>query len=89
MRSLKIHKAGLFAATLTALAFAMPRVASACAMCGLSPGDKAGHAFNTSVIAMLVGPYITVSIIGGIIYLAYRRAQRDKIAPIGSAKDHL
>ena len=55
---------------------ASPRIASACAMCGLSPGDHAGHAFNTSVLFMLVSPYASFAAIGGIAYFAYRRSQR-------------
>jgi hypothetical protein len=42
-----------------------PRVASACAVCGLGPNDNAGHAFNTSVLFMMGVPYTTVLIIGG------------------------
>ena len=51
-------------------------VADACAMCGLSPGDHAIHAFNTSVLFMLAGPYVTLAAIGGILYSAYRRSMR-------------
>ncbi|HVA82260.1 MAG TPA: hypothetical protein VNF29_15135 [Candidatus Binataceae bacterium] len=51
-------------------------VADACAMCGLSPGDHAIHAFNTSVLFMLAGPYLTMGAIGAIIYGAYRRSVR-------------
>ncbi|HEY6419746.1 MAG TPA: hypothetical protein VIX59_12145 [Candidatus Binataceae bacterium] len=53
-----------------------PRAALACAMCGLSPGDHAGHAFNTSVLFMLSGPYVTFGLIGGIVLIAWRRANR-------------
>lgn len=60
-----------------AMIMAAPRLASACAMCGLSPGDHAAHAFNTSVLFMLVGPYLTVGAIGGILYLAWRRANQN------------
>ncbi len=55
---------------------AAPGLAGACAMCGLSPGDHAGHAYNTSVLFMLIGPYLTVAAIGGIFYAAWRRANR-------------
>jgi hypothetical protein len=58
------------------LVAASPRIASACAMCGLSPGDHAGHAFNTSVLFMLASPYVSFAAIGGITYLVYRRATR-------------
>jgi len=58
------------------IAAASPRIANACAMCGLSPGDHAGHAFNTSVLFMLISPYVSFALIGGIAYLAYRRSVR-------------
>jgi hypothetical protein len=58
------------------IAAASPRIANACAMCGLSPGDHAGHAFNTSVLFMLASPYVSFAAIGGIAYLAYRRSIR-------------
>ena len=61
---------------LTMLLAASPRIASACAMCGLSPGDHAGHAFNTSVLFMLASPYVSFAAIGGITYLVYRRSTR-------------
>ena len=57
-----------------------PRAALACAMCGLSPGDHAGHAFNTSVLFMLSGPYVTFGLIGGIVFVAWRRANRRSLA---------
>ena len=58
---------------------AAPQFANACAMCGLSPGDSAGHAYNTSVLFMLAGPYITVLAIGGGIGLfVWKRAQRHR-----------
>lgn len=55
-------------------------VANACAMCGLSPGDHAIRAFNTSVLFMLAGPYVTIAAISAILYGAYRRSIR-KPAP--------
>jgi hypothetical protein len=53
-----------------------PSLATACAMCGLSPGDALGHAFNTSVLFMLLGPYVTFGLIGGAVYFRYRRSLR-------------
>lgn len=64
------------AASGAALVALAPRAALACAMCGLSPGDHAGHAYNTSVLFMLSGPYVTAGLIGGIVFFAYRRATR-------------
>ena len=62
--------------TIAAMIAAAPRLANACAMCGLSPGDHAGHAYNTSVLFMLVSPYISFAAIGGITYYVYRRSTR-------------
>jgi len=59
-----------------AMVAAAAGVADACAMCGLSPGDHAIHAFNTSVLFMLAGPYVTLAAIGAILYGAYRRSVR-------------
>lgn len=65
------------AATLAGAVVAIaPRVANACAMCGLSPNDPAGHAYNSSVLFMLASPYVSFAAIGGITYLVYRRARR-------------
>jgi hypothetical protein len=64
------------AALAAAVVAAVPRVANACAMCGLSPGDHAIHAYNTSVLFMLIGPYLTIGAIGGILYVSWRRAHR-------------
>jgi hypothetical protein len=68
-------RAGLMAIACMIVA-ASPRIANACAMCGLSPGDHAGHAFNTSVLFMLASPYVSFAAIGGITYLFYRRSNR-------------
>jgi len=73
----------LVAAGLTSSAIAMaPRIASACAVCGLGPNDVGGHAFNSSVLFMIAAPYITFAVIGGAIYFAWRkhRAQDSSIA---------
>lgn len=70
----------------TAAIAAAPGVASACAMCGLSPGDHAGHAYNTSVLFMLSGPYITFGLIGSVVYLAWRRSKRNELAETESKK---
>ena len=68
-------------ATLAATTIAAaPQLANACAMCGLSPGDSAGHAYNTSVLFMLAGPYFTVFAVGGILFAIWKRAQRKEKA---------
>lgn len=66
---------GIVAQAVALIAFAAG-VADACAMCGLSPGDHAIHAFNTSVIFMLAGPYVTMAAIGAILFTMYRRSMR-------------
>jgi hypothetical protein len=45
-------------------------------MCGLPPGDTAGHAYNASVLFMLAGPYFTVLAIGAVVFTMWKRAQR-------------
>jgi len=59
-----------------AMVAAGPRIADACAMCGLPPGDTAGHAYNASVLFMLAGPYFTVLAIGAIVFAMWKRAHR-------------
>jgi hypothetical protein len=74
---MKFSNFGSLVATLAGAAVAAaPRIANACAMCGLSPGDPAGHAYNSSVLFMLASPYVSFAAIGGITYLVYRRARR-------------
>ena len=64
-------------AGLTTMTIALaPRVANACAVCGLGPNDVAGHAFNKSVLFMMAIPYTTFALIGGAIYLTWRKAHR-------------
>ncbi len=60
----------------TAIVAAVPRLANACATCGLADGDHAFHAYKTSVLFMLVSPYASFAAIGGIAYFVYRRSQR-------------
>ena len=63
----------MIASTIVAAA---PRLANACATCGLADGDQALHAYKTSVLFMLVSPYASFAAIGGITYLVYRRSHR-------------
>lgn len=68
---------------------ALPRIASACAVCGLGPNDVGGHAFNSSVLFMMAVPYTTVLVVGGAIYLTWRRAaQRRNASPIAGAQKY-
>ena len=73
MNSLRAKILGF--AIVTAGAFA-PKIAMACAMCGLPPGDHQSHAYNTSVLFMLASPYVSFAAIGGITYYVYRRSTR-------------
>jgi len=75
----------LVASTLAAAVFA-PGLASACAMCGLAPGDHAIHAYNASVLFMLAGPYVTMAAIGGVIFVAYYRSTRGASGQDGSGR---
>jgi hypothetical protein len=59
-----------------AIVGAAPRLANACATCGLSDGDAAFHAYKASVLFMLATPYFSFAAIGGITYYVYRRSQR-------------
>ena len=74
LKSTKLKGAAMTIAT--AIAAAVPRLANACATCGLADGDQAFHAYKTSVLFMLVSPYASFAAIGGIAYFAYRRSQR-------------
>jgi len=53
-----------------------PRLANACAVCGLGPNDVGGHAFNNSVLFMMAVPYATFALIGGFVYFAWRKSHR-------------
>jgi hypothetical protein len=75
MKTLRLRAAAT--AIVSMLIGLAPQVANACAMCGLSPGDSAGHAFNTSVLFMLIGPYATFGAIGGIVVFAIRRGRKN------------
>lgn len=66
------------AASATMAIAAIPGVAGACAMCGLSAGDHAERAFGWSVLAMLSAPYLTMAAIGGTLYFAWRKSQREQ-----------
>ena len=52
----------------SAIVTAAPRLANACATCGLADGDQALHAYKTSVVFMLASPYAAFAAIGGIAY---------------------
>jgi hypothetical protein len=73
-RSAKL-KAALVTMT-AAIVAAAPRLANACATCGLSENDHASHAYKASVLFMLSSPYVAFAAIGGITYFAYRRSVR-------------
>jgi hypothetical protein len=66
----------LATAIVGAIVGSAPRIANACATCGLSDGDPAFHAYKASVLFMLVSPYASFAAIGGITYFVYKRSQR-------------
>ncbi len=74
LKSTKLKTAAI--TMLSAVVAAAPRLANACATCGLSDGDAAFHAYKASVLFMLVSPYVSFAAIGGITYFVYRRSQR-------------
>jgi len=80
-----MKRIGSIATGIAAAIAAAPQIANACAMCGLSPGDSAGHAYNTSVLFMLAGPYLTVLAIGGVLFAIWKRAQRKERANVVAA----
>lgn len=86
MRSGKLVAIATSLASLT-IAIA-PRIAHACAVCGLGPNDVGGHAFNSSVLFMMAIPYSTVALIGGAVYLTWRRAQRRHESLIAGSNKH-
>jgi hypothetical protein len=77
---MKHFASGSLAALLGSALMVAPRIAHACAMCGLSPGDHEIHAFNTSVLFMLSAPYLITAGIGVGLYAAYRSALRKRRA---------
>jgi hypothetical protein len=76
MKSAKFNAIAIATMMAGAAVAAAPRIANACATCGLSEGDAAFHAYKASVLFMLVSPYASFAAIGGITYLVYRRSQR-------------
>jgi len=79
MKEMKKRKLKAAAMTMvSAIVAAAPRLASACATCGLSEDSHATHAYNASVMFMLASPYASVAAIGGITYFVYRRSTRNR-----------
>ena len=65
----------------------VPRLAQACAVCGLDGDGAASHAFKESVLFMISAPYITFAVIGGALYLSWRKTRRhDDSAVVGGQK---
>ncbi len=74
-----MKKRKLKAAAITmvsAIVAAAPRLASACATCGLSEGSHALHAYKASALFLMASPYASFAAIGGITYFVYRRSIR-------------
>lgn len=74
MKDLKLRTALMTIAAM--ILAASPRIASACATCGLSSGDHAYNAYKASVLFMVAAPYVSFAAIGGITYFVYRRSTR-------------
>jgi hypothetical protein len=75
-----VKRFGRLAVWAALIVAAIARDAHACAMCGLPAGDIGTHAYNTSVLFMLVTPY-TVCLIGAVVaFFAYRNGCRRRAA---------
>lgn len=83
---MKKPRASLTAALAAGLIAAAPRLAQACAMCGLPPGDHEAHAFNASVLFMIASPYTIFGLAAAGFYLAHRSARRRRRAASGILK---
>jgi len=72
----------------SAIVAVLPRIAHACATCGLSDGDPTFQAYKTSALFLIASPYVSFAAIGGVTYLFYRRSQRHdrSTTPPGSDK---
>jgi len=77
--------ASSIAAALIAIA---PRIANACATCGLPIGGHDEHAFKMSVLFLIGGTYFTVAAIGGILYLTWRRSHRHALEAAKNIVNH-
>ncbi len=62
----------------SAIVAAAPRLANACATCGLGEGDHSFHAYKASVLFMMMSPYALFATFGGIGYIVYRRSRKDQ-----------
>ena len=82
---MKLSRFGKSASLASAAIIAAPRLAHACAMCGL-PGDHGIHAFNTSVLFMLIAPYVIFGSIVAIVFVSYRKAIKSRNAAAGAAR---
>lgn len=74
MKKRKLKAAAITIAS--AIVAAVPRLAIACATCGLSEDSHALHAYKASTLVLLVSPYVSFAAIGGITYFVYRRSIR-------------
>ena len=73
---MKKSKNVALASAVAASAAIAPRAALACAMCGLPPGDVSSHAYNSSVLFMMIAPYTIVAGTALGLYVAYRNARK-------------
>jgi hypothetical protein len=74
MRSGKFR--ALVTTVIAATVASVPRLANACATCGLSETSHAFQAYKTSALFMVASPYVSFFAIGGVVYYVYRRSQR-------------
>jgi len=77
MKKRKLKAAAI--AIVSAVVAAAPRLANACATCGLSEDSHALHAYKASTLFLLASPYVSFAAIGGITYFAYRRSRATAI----------
>jgi hypothetical protein len=54
----------------------LPKLAYACAMCGLPAGDHEAHAFNASVLFMMFVPYSIILIMSAVLFFSYQAGKR-------------
>ena len=74
LKSIRLR--GLAMTIVNAIVATAPRLANACATCGLSETSHAFQAYKTSALFMVASPYVSFFAIGGVVYLVYRRSQR-------------
>lgn len=67
-------KAKFFGAALSLVPVLAQTAAHGCSVCITGEHDPTAGGFNASVLFLLATPYLVFGTIGGVLYLAYRRA---------------